>query len=87
MPRTNRARLALAESHRESHGLRCCSGCGRPELPPTSDVPPSEVVKQGMVEWLRFAYEFDELEGHWTAVDFVDWMALNVGVQLRNGHS
>ena len=62
-----------------------CESCGRHALPEVSDVPPSPMLRDQLTELLRFAREFDELDpGHYTAVDFVDWMALNVGSPIRN---
>jgi hypothetical protein len=61
---------------------RPCSACGRPELPPPSDIPPSETLRAAMVEVLRFAEEFDALDTeHYSAVTFADWLALACAIQ------
>ena len=61
-----------------------CESCGRHALPEVSDVPPSPMLRDQLTELLRFAREFDEMDPTlYTAVDFVDWMALNVGSPIR----
>ena len=58
---------------------RPCPSCGRPELPPPSDVPPSSTLKAAMVEVLRFSQESQAIDPHheYTIEEFVDWLALS----------
>lgn len=64
---------------------RPCSECGRPQLPPPSDVPPSETLRAAIFEVLRFAEEFDHQEpgATYPAVTFADWLALSIAADGR----
>ena len=65
--------------------MATCVKCGRIGLPTVSDVPPSPELASQVREWLRFAQEFELIDPDedYGPVDFVHWMALNVGAHLH----